>query len=78
MSRRALFPFDQNVEDMYSEENLVTQFHAIIPDLASAINISGNGYSRIKLDVAEDELGKVMELMREGRERVLLVTIHRA
>ena len=57
--------------------HIITQFHAIIPDLASAINISGNGYSRIKLDVAENELEKVMEFMREGRERVLLVTIHR-
>ena len=61
-----------------NEQNpcLVTQFHAIIPDLASALNVSGTGYSRIKLDVAENELEKVMELMREGRERVLLVTIH--
>ena len=56
----------------------IMQFHAIFPDLASAINISGSGYTRIKLDIAENELEKVMELMREGRERVLLVTIHRS
>jgi len=57
---------------------VITQFHAIIPDLASAINVSGHGYSRIKLDIAEDELDKVMKLMQCGRERVLLVTMRAA
>ena len=51
---------------------------AIIPDLASTINLSGNGYSRIKLDVTENELEKVMQLMQHGRERVLFVTIEAA
>ena len=55
-----------------NEQNLrlVTQFHAIIPDLASALNVSGTGYSRIKLDVAENELEKVMELRGCADRRV--------
>lgn len=42
----------------------ICSFHAILPDITSAINISGAGNgARVKLDVAENEIAEVVKLM---------------
>lgn len=41
----------------------------------SALNISGTGYTRIKIDVPEEDLPEVMKLVAYGREKVLKVVV---
>jgi len=42
----------------------ICSFHAILPDIQSAINFSGAGNgARIKLDVSETEIAEVVKLM---------------
>lgn len=49
-------------------------FLAIIPNLASAINIHGDGGWRIKLDIPQSEEVHALDLLTM-REKVLKVTI---
>lgn len=42
----------------------ICSFHAILPDIQSAINFSGAGNgARIKLDVSESEITEVIKMM---------------
>ena len=38
-------------------------FIASIPDIQSAINISGQGFTRIKLDIPESEIADAVKLL---------------
>lgn len=53
----------------------IAEFSASIPPLASAVNVSGEGGARIKLDVPESDLAEVMKLIAYGRERELRVVV---
>lgn len=50
--------------------NKICSFHAILPDIQSAINFSGSGNgARIKLDVAENEISEVIKMvLLRGKE----------
>ena len=50
------------------------QFSATIPDIQSAVNISGNRHARIKLDVSEQDIAQVVKLMTVS-DKVLKVTV---
>lgn len=48
----------------------ICSFHAILPDIQSAINFSGAGNgARIKLDVSESEMTEVIKMvLLRGKE----------
>lgn len=48
----------------------ICSFHAILPDIQSAINFSGAGNgARIKLDVSESEITEVVKMvLLRGKE----------
>lgn len=48
----------------------ICSFHAVLPDIQSAINFSGSGNgARIKLDVAENEISEVIKMvLLRGKE----------
>ena len=48
----------------------ICSFHAVLPDIQSAINFSGSGNgARIKLDVAENEFSEVIKMvLLRGKE----------
>lgn len=50
--------------------NKICSFHAILPDIQSAINFSGSGNgARVKLDVAENEIAEVIKMvLLRGKE----------
>ncbi len=50
--------------------NKVCSFHAVLPDIQSAINFSGAGNgARIKLDVSESEMTEVIKMvLLRGKE----------
>lgn len=54
---------------MDSKEKICS-FHAVLPDIQSAINFSGSGNgARIKLDVAENEISEVIKMvLLRGKE----------
>lgn len=55
---------------------LIAEFVAVLPDIASAVKISGHGDGRLQLDIPESELPAVLRLIAFGRDRALRVSIH--
>jgi len=55
--------------------NKICSFHAILPDIQSAINFSGSGNgARVKLDVAENEIAEVIKMvLLRGKEFIIEV-----
>jgi len=51
-----------------------TQFACIVPDIQSAIKISGNGATRLQLDIPETEIANVVRLMA-ARGKVITATL---
>lgn len=54
----------------------IAEFVAVIPDIASAVKISGQGDGRLQLDVPESELPAVLKLVAFGRGKALKVSIY--
>ena len=53
----------------------IAEFVAVIPDLQSALTISGDGSARIKFDVPESELPEILKLIAFGKERALRIIV---
>jgi hypothetical protein len=51
-----------------------TKFTCIVPDIQSAIKISGNGATRLQLDISEDEIANVVRLMG-AKGKVIIATL---
>lgn len=54
---------------------LIASFVAVLPDIASAVKISGQGDGRLQLDIPESELPEVLKLIAFGRDKALKVSI---
>lgn len=52
----------------------ICSFWASLPDIQSALSISGKGSSRIKLDVPETELPQVLRLLT-AQGQALKITV---
>lgn len=55
-------------------DEVIAEFVGSIPDLQSALTISGHGEGRLKLDIPESELAEVLKLIAFGRGQALRVT----
>jgi len=60
------------------ENRVIARLNAAIPNLLSAINISGTGSGRIKLDIPESDLPELMKLAALGSEKLLWITVELA
>lgn len=53
----------------------IAQFVGVIPNIASAFKVSGEGDGRLTIDVPESELPEIMKLIAFGRDKALTITI---
>ena len=53
----------------------IASFIATIPDIQSAMSVSGDGSARVKLDIPESELAEVLKFMAFGRGRALTIRV---
>jgi hypothetical protein len=53
----------------------IASFFAVIPDIQSALKVSGEGAGRLTLDMDETQLPEVLKALAFGKEQLLIVTI---
>jgi hypothetical protein len=53
----------------------IAVFNAVLPDVASALKVSGQGDGRVQFDVPESDLPEILKLIAFGREKLLKVTV---
>jgi hypothetical protein len=53
----------------------IAKFQAIIPDIASALKVSGSGSARLSLDMDETQLPQVLKALAFGKDQLLTITI---
>ena len=54
---------------------VIAEFVAVLPDIAGAVKISGQGDGRVQFDVPESELPAVLRLVAFGKGVALKVTV---
>lgn len=55
--------------------SLIAEFTAVLPDVAAALKVSGQGDGRLQLDIPESELAEALKLIAFGRYKSLKVSI---
>lgn len=57
---------------------MIAEFHAVIPDIKSAVNLHGDGAATIKLEVSAEDQAEVLKFWAYGKERLLKIGVEDA